>query len=133
MYLDVIGGKAHQGNNLHLWPFNGTPAQVFFMQPDCTIKSSLSELVIDIQGGLNNGAKLIMWPRHGGANQTWVVDGTQIKLRDHQLCFDSPGGKKEQGTQIIAWNKHGGSNQQWEIIDVDNQSVFQSTQKNINI
>jgi len=111
MYLDVIGGKAHQGNNLHLWPFNGTPAQVFFMQPDCTIKSSLSELVIDIQGGLNNGAKLIMWPRHGGANQTWVVDGKQIKLRDHQLCFDSPGGKKEQGTQIIAWNKHGGPNQ----------------------
>lgn len=97
------------------------------MQPDGTIKSSLSELVIDVQGGVNNGAKLIMWPRHGNDNQTWVVDGQQIKLKNHNLCFDSPGGKKEQGTQIIAWNKHGGPNQQWELVDVDNKSKNYTT------
>lgn len=126
MYLDVCGGKTHQGNNLHLWPFNGTPAQVFTMHPDGTIQSSLSDLVIDVQGGVTNGAKLIMWPRHGGANQTWVVEGTQVKLRGHALCFDSPGGKTEKGTQIIAWTKHGGPNQQWQLVDVDSNSPIQS-------
>ena len=89
------------------------------MHADGTIQSSLSELVVDVQGGVKGGAKLIMWPRHGGANQTWAVQGRQVRLRDHDLCFDSPGGSKEKGTQIIAWSLHGGPNQTWELVDVD--------------
>jgi len=29
-------------------------------------------MVLDVKGGINEGVDLIMWPKHGGANQTWV-------------------------------------------------------------
>mmetsp|Transcript_33735 Transcript_33735/g.28466 ORF Transcript_33735/g.28466 Transcript_33735/m.28466 type:complete len:99 (-) Transcript_33735:370-666(-) len=64
-----------------------------------------------------------MWPKHGRANQTWAVSGKQVKLRDHDLCFESPNASTEKGTQIVAWSVHGGVNQQWELVDVGNQSI----------
>jgi len=72
LFLDVKWSQTHEGNTLHLWPYNGTDAQIFIWQDDGTIKSSLSDLVLDVRGGVNEGADLIMWSKHGGANQTWI-------------------------------------------------------------
>lgn len=94
------------------------------MQTDGTIKSSLSELVIDVQGDLSNpGANaMLMQPHNGSESQTWVVDGLVIKLKNHEKAFDRPGNVKEPGVQIRACKKHGNLNQRWELVDVENKA-----------
>lgn len=105
-----------QGTKLHLWTFNKSNNQKFTYNLDGTISSELNGLVIDLQGGFQQPS-LIMWPRNGSNSQIWQVGDDIIKLRDQNLCMDSPGGSKELGTEIIAQSIHGGSNQKFKIIN----------------
>lgn len=115
--LDVKWSGTHQGNTLHLWPYNGTNAQIFYMQRDGTIKSSLSELVLDVRGGVIDGADLIMYNKHGGANQTWKYDKyTQsLKLQSEELQINTRNDVGEQGTDIIASSQRG-TFSEWIIV-----------------
>jgi len=86
----VQWGSTNIGTHLHLWPSNGTPAQIFIIQPDGTIKSSLSDLVIAASGGTEGKSKLTMEENVNGNNQKWIIEKNMIKLKDYKLCFDSP-------------------------------------------
>jgi len=72
--------------------------------------------VLDIQGGSKQqGAKLILWPFHGGLNQQFKFDEHGFITSVHSgLVLDVETGAK-QGNHIIQFPKHGGENQLWRI------------------
>lgn len=80
-------------------------------------------MVFDIEGNsLNQGARLIQWPYHGGSNQMFTFeplgDGSyKIISKRSGLVLDVSGGSTAQGAQIIQWPFHGGDNQRFFIDD----------------
>jgi hypothetical protein len=86
-----------------------------------TITSKLSGKVLDVQGGVtDDGAAIIQWPSHGGANQQWKIEPVgrgyvRIVSRLSGKVLDVAGGVTDDGATIIQWPWHGGDNQLWRI------------------
>jgi dipeptidyl aminopeptidase/acylaminoacyl peptidase len=86
-----------------------------------TLVASHSQKCLDVNGGsLNDGASIIQWQCHGGANQQWRLevagDGySRIVSRASGKCLDVNGGSPDDGASIIQWQCHGGANQQWRL------------------
>lgn len=93
---------------------SAAPAPMFV-----TAKARHSGKCLDVSGGsTNNGANLIQWECHGGANQHFLVlplggGGALIVARHSGHCLDVSGGSTANGAAIIQWPCHGGLNQQW--------------------
>jgi hypothetical protein len=73
--LDVSG----QDGSIIQWEAHGLGNQLWEFHPDGTIRLEGSDLCIDVEGGSQEeGARVIAWPWHGGANQVfevqWVAD-----------------------------------------------------------
>ena len=72
--------------------------------------------VLDIQGGIKEGNKLITFGNHGAVNQQWFVNSDNtIVSAEGNLALDISGGKLSPGTNIIAWTKHGNANQVFSL------------------
>jgi hypothetical protein len=68
-----------QDNSIIQWEAHGLGNQLWEFHPDGTIRLEGSDLCIDVEGGSQEeGARVIAWPWHGGANQVfevqWVAD-----------------------------------------------------------
>jgi type 1 glutamine amidotransferase len=75
---------------------------------------------LDVAGGSTaEGAPVILWPCHGGANQRFVAaaDGTWRVYPDGVTprCLDAAGGALRDGDPLVAWSCHGGDNQRWTL------------------
>lgn len=72
------------------------------------------ELCLDVKGGTRQpaGAPLIVFPCHGGRNQSFYFsdDGT---IQAEGRCLDIAGGAARPGDRVILWPCHGRSNQRW--------------------
>ena len=86
-----------------------------------TLVASHSQKCLDVSGGsLDDGASIIQWQCHGGANQQWRLevagDGySRVVSRHSGKCLDVSGVSTEDGARIIQWPCHGGANQQWRL------------------
>jgi len=78
---------------------------------DGSIQSSITKDVVDVRGGVNQGADLIMYPHHGGENQTWTMDGKKIKLRNHDLYITPK--EMTNSTGLVADYNQDGKGQEW--------------------
>ena len=107
LVLDIEGGSANQGAKLITWTYHGGENQRFrwvsnlvalntesFLNlsffcnrfnPQGFIVSAKSGLVLDVEGGPNQGAKIIQWPAHGGANQRWRLHKVRRKKKFSDL------------------------------------------------
>lgn len=79
--VDTPGGSAQPGERLHLWPFNGLPAQRFGVEwiegTRCLVRHVDSGLYFDIKDSNRGaGAHLILSPKHGGVSQQFVFAPT---------------------------------------------------------
>ena len=77
-----------------------------------------SGMCLDVSGAsTEDGATIIQWPCHGGANQQWrleaVGEGYRFVARHSGKCLDVTGWSTDDGTGIIQWQCHGGANQTW--------------------
>jgi hypothetical protein len=78
-----------------------------------------SNQCLDVSGGSTaDGAAVIQWPCHGGANQDWLLVPTGygaffVVARHSGQCLDVRGASHADGTPIIQWPCNGGANQQW--------------------
>jgi Tol biopolymer transport system component len=78
-----------------------------------------SQKCLDVNGGSpDDGASIIQWQCHGGANQQWRLevagDGySRIVSRHSGKCLDVNGGSLDDSASIIQWSCHGGANQNW--------------------
>jgi hypothetical protein len=86
------------------------------------IVSRLDSKVLDVSGGVcADGAPIIQWPLHGGANQQWCLEPTcdgyvRIVSRLDGKVLDVSGGVCADGAAIIQWPLHGGANQEWRLV-----------------
>ena len=75
---------------------------------------------LDVSGAsTEDGAAIIQWTCHGGANQQWrleaVGEGYRFVARHSGKCLDVTGWSTDDGTGIIQWQCHGGANQTWLV------------------
>jgi len=80
------------------------------------IYSEHNGMVLDVEGGSSKqGAKLIVWPFHGGLNQRFRFDNMGfITSVISGLVLDVEGGPIK-GKNIIQWQAHGNANQKWKL------------------
>ena len=80
--LDVEGANAARSTHIITWPkkdVSQSDNQLWYFvdagvtEGQCTIRSKLNGMAIDIAGSGGQGTKLITWPVHGGANQRWSL------------------------------------------------------------
>ena len=72
LVLDIEGGSKNEGAKLIVWDYHGGENQRFKIGKKGFLKSVHSKLVLDVEGGIRQGAKIIQW---------------KCKLRSH-LCSD---------------------------------------------
>ncbi|GAB3238815.1 RICIN domain-containing protein [Glycomyces halotolerans] len=75
-----------------------------------------------VNGSSEDGAEIIQYDCHGGANQQWQLQPTgggyyQIVAWNSGKCIDVDGNSTSNGARIIQWPCNGGTNQQWELRD----------------
>src|SRR6516164_2446467 len=86
------------------------------------IVSRLDGKVLDVQGGVSDdGAPIIQWPWHAGANQEWRLEPTgdgyfRIVSRESGKVLDVSGAVCDDGAPVIQWPWHGGANQEWRLV-----------------
>jgi hypothetical protein len=93
--------------------------------------ASHSDKVLDVaSGSTDNGAAVIQWDYHGGANQLWrfhLVEGNQyyvIEASHSGKVLDVAGGSTDNGAAVIQWDYHGGANQIWRLVRSSDGSYF---------
>lgn len=78
LVLDVKGGNAAAGTELHMYAKNGSKAQQFKPVPVQDtgyyyLENALAGLVLDVQGGNPaQGTRLHMWEKNGSKAQWWA-------------------------------------------------------------
>jgi hypothetical protein len=88
------------------------------------IKRVCDGKVLDIEGGsCEQGAKLIIYPRHGGKNQQFKIEQVNgffvfkpMNSIHRNFVLDVEGISCENGAKIHQWGFHGGKNQLFRII-----------------
>lgn len=131
--MDVQFGKCDLGTNLHLWSFNGTQSQTFWIHPEGTIRSDLTELVIGISRDTTAAGHLLMCDKKGYSDnvfQLWDCsvnfknDDQIIKSKSQDLCFDTFEHKTSNGTLIVASKITNEKTQVWKMEEIKIKSFF---------
>ncbi len=62
-----------------------------------------------------NGAKVLLWDCHGGANQQWRLSTAHDVVNPQaNKCLDVTDWGTANGTRLQIWDCHGGANQKWD-------------------
>ena len=70
--MDVAWGSRDNGAVIQLAGCSGNPAQQFVLTGAGDLVNPQSNKCVDVSGWSSaNGARLIQWDCHGGANQKW--------------------------------------------------------------
>jgi hypothetical protein len=86
--------------------------------------------VLDVRGSSRAaGADVLLWSKHGAANQIWLVsqnsDGSYwISSAPTSLRLDVSGANAKDGAKVIQYTAHSNANQKWRIIPADNGSFY---------
>jgi uncharacterized repeat protein (TIGR02543 family) len=135
--IDVYGGSGQAGTKLILWQIGSNkPNQAWRINEIVpTVTDGIYTIrtagqgarSLDIEGAsTNDGARMLLWDFHGGANQQFILHYVQntgyytITNVNSGKSVDVFGGSVAQGTQIIQWPLHGKLNQQWALEPVGN-------------
>ncbi len=82
--LDLNGLGTFNGNNIHLWTYNGTKAQIWYLIENSdgtyTIQSSVNRnFVVDNNGNnVYNGNNIQIWESNGSNAQRWIFERTRL-------------------------------------------------------
>ena len=97
--------------------------------PAVDIANLNSGKCLDVVSGSNDdGAEIIQYDCHGGANQLWLLQDVggghhQIISQSSGKCLDVDGVSTADGARIIQWSCNGGQNQQWQLRDAGGGQV----------
>jgi endo-1,4-beta-xylanase len=77
------------------------------------LRNEASGRCLDVNGASSaNGAQMIVWDCHGGANQQFTQNGPAWQVTGK--CLDAPSGAGA-GTRVQIWDCSGAANQQWVV------------------
>lgn len=83
--MDLNGCNIYNGNNIHLWKFNDSKAQLWYLKKNndgsYTIQSSINRnYVVDLNGsGVYNGNNIQLWESNGTNAQKWIFERIPLK------------------------------------------------------
>jgi hypothetical protein len=67
-----------------------------------------------VDGSTRAGARVQLFPCHGGANQRWTATAAgELRIYNNTMCLDAHSGAGRDGDKMIIWTCHGGRNQVW--------------------
>ncbi len=127
--IDVAGWGTGNNTNIQIWERGKTQANQTF-QPISVgsgyyvLKDLNSGKVIDVAGGVvKDGANVILYDYHGGANQQWrfIYKGKENGHNWYELeskingnyCLDVSGANSANGTNIQLWSRNGSNAQKF--------------------
>lgn len=127
--IDVNGWGTNDNTNIQIWERGKTQANQTF-QPISAgngyylLKDVNSGKVLDICGGTAyDGANVILYEQHGGANQLWrfIYKGKENGHNWYELeskingnyCLDVSGANSANGTNIQLWSRNGSNAQKF--------------------
>jgi hypothetical protein len=117
--LALDGGANQQRTLAQMWTSNGTPDQLWSIQPSgsgASITSVQSGLALD--GGANqSGTNPQMWPANGTVDQQWVIQpsGSGYSITSVQSGLVLDGGANLVGTNPQMYPTNGTVDQQWKF------------------
>ena len=119
-YLDVAGGKCHNGNNIHLWQYNGSKAQKFYWHTDPNgnkylINAGCHKAVDIYEASCNDKANIILWGYHGGSNQQFKTYHDLIYNPKCRTAIDNSHQGKHNGNNIHSYRINFTVAQEWEV------------------
>ena len=119
-YLDVANGSCHNGNNIHLWQFNGSNAQKFYWHTNPNGKKYLINAgchkAIDIyEASCSDGSNIILWTYHGNSNQEFKTYHDLIYNPSCRTAIDNSGKGSHNGNNIQSYRINFTEAQEWEI------------------
>ncbi|QKW15158.1 endo-1,4-beta-xylanase [Verrucosispora sp. NA02020] len=77
------------------------------------LRNEASGRCLDVDGASSaNGAPMLVWDCHTGANQQFTQNGRALQVMGK--CLDVPNNAAA-GTRVQIWDCHGGANQQWVV------------------
>ena len=89
--------------------------QKWFRNPDGTIQSLGVQKVLDIENGVDEGNRLIIFQHHGSFNQRFhPTDDGYIHVSD--LCIEIENNGQEAGGRIVAGTHNSGIHQKWRFV-----------------
>ena len=110
------------------------------------IVSVLSEKALDVSDGrTDNGAPIIQYDYHGGANQHWRLipinnngDIFKIISQHSGKVLDVSDGRTDNSAPIIQYDYHGEANQHWRLIPINSDSdvfkiISQHSDKSLDV
>ncbi|CAF1174799.1 unnamed protein product [Rotaria sp. Silwood1] len=117
--LDLEGGSLNPGTYLVASPMKNETSedpssQLWFFDPDGTIRNMASGLVIDISSGIN-GVDLVIWPMNGQGNQLWTMVDVYLVCQAANKVMDVADFNTAPGARVVAWQQNFGLNQQWNL------------------
>ena len=127
-YIDVASGNCHNGNNIHLWDFNGSMAQKFYWHTSPNGNTFLINAgcnkALDInQSDCNNGSNILLWNYHGGWNQVWKSAGDTIFNPTCQSAIDNNHQYNYNGNNIQSYEINFTDAQKWNIVYISNNVI----------
>ena len=117
--LALDGGANQQGTLVQAWTSNGTPDQLWTIQPSgsgASITSVQSGLALD--GGANqSGTNPQLWPANGTVDQQWVIQpaGTGYSITSVQSGLALDGGVNQVATHPQMYPVNSTADQQWVL------------------
>jgi len=79
----------------------------------------MNDLVLTASGFEANAYNtLLMQPNTHASTQLWKIVGNTVRLQDHPICINSPGGATAKGTQLDAYTCNGQAAQEWKVTDL---------------
>jgi hypothetical protein len=112
-------GDVKAGAVVWTYAINRTRAQQWRLTAEGYLESALNGMVLDIEGSSKaDGAKVLMWTKHGGPNQKWRYENGMLLSQLHGKALDLHGDSKGPETPLHVWGSHGGPNQKWKFVAV---------------
>ena len=132
--LTVPWGNASDAYAVTLYPPQGGPTQSPTPSPttpgprtfNSTIANQNGGNCADVSGGSTaDGARLVQWSCHGGANQAFAFTPVSGASGQYTIgtaagkCVDVSGISTADNAAIHQWSCHGGDNQKWQLVPVN--------------
>ncbi|CAF3914519.1 unnamed protein product [Rotaria sordida] len=118
--IDLLNGSTTVGTQLVTNYINSGSGvipytQLWFFDPNGTVRNAAAGLVIQISGGIS-GTNLVLGTNIVAQNQIWLFSGVTMSCPAASKVMDIPASNAAPNTYVIGWSSSGGTNQQWTRI-----------------
>ena len=122
MVLDIDGGSKSSGGNLQLYKWNGSLAQIFWIQKSgdsYTITPMCSGMPLDVKDGtMKSGTNVRQYTSNDSKAQKWKfysAGGEYYYIACGNFALDVKGGKSSNGTNIQIYKPNSTASQAWRL------------------